>query len=340
MDEEARGRLEPDCSGRDDQVPEGDLRLEGPAGSDPDEGRPFRDRQDLRHRDLDVVRADPGRDDRDPGAAIRPGDRGELPVAPLELDVVETRGDPGGPVGVAGEEDVLGQVTRSESDVVLPFSGREGYAGIRVRQDLVPHSGVLRRRETRPRIGPPSRERQARPRTSRARRDRARRPLRPGGADARRRHVAGAVSDGARRPVRGRGHEARSTRAPRSAGAARGRTGRIGRRATARAIRTATARRCRRSRVRARRRERHRGRSRARRAPADARVIGPAPARADAPVPAPAAAEPRARVTDAAGRALGSRSARGRRRGRSRPGRRRRRRRAIALDRARPGRWR
>jgi hypothetical protein len=59
VDEEARGRLEPDRAGRDDQVPERDLRLEGAAGTNPDEGRPFRDRQDLRHHDLDVVGADP-----------------------------------------------------------------------------------------------------------------------------------------------------------------------------------------------------------------------------------------------------------------------------------------
>ena len=65
-------------------------------------------------------------------------------MAPLELDIVETRGDPVRSIGVAGEEDVLGQFTRSESDVVLPFSCGEGYAGIRVRQDLFPRSGVLR----------------------------------------------------------------------------------------------------------------------------------------------------------------------------------------------------
>src|SRR5205807_2150134 len=160
---------EPDCAGRDDQVPESDLRLEGATGTDPDECWPFRDRQDLRHRDLDIVRADPGRDDRDPGAAIRSGDGGELPVSLLALDVVEACRDPAGPIWVTGEEDVLGQFTRSEPDVVLPFSDREGYAGIRVRQDLFPHSGVLRRRETRARIVPASRERQARPRTSHAR---------------------------------------------------------------------------------------------------------------------------------------------------------------------------
>ena len=61
----------------------------------------------------------------------------------LELDGFEARGDPGRPIGVAGEEDVLGQFTWTESDVVLPFSGwdrdpaiQRGFdAGIRVRQD-------------------------------------------------------------------------------------------------------------------------------------------------------------------------------------------------------------
>ena len=61
----------------------------------------------------------------------------------LELDGIEARGDPGGSVGVAGEEDVLGQFSWAESDVVLPFSRRDRDpairevfdAGIRVRQD-------------------------------------------------------------------------------------------------------------------------------------------------------------------------------------------------------------
>ena len=62
----------------------------------------------------------------------------------LELDRIEARGDPGGPVLVPGEEDVLGQFARSESDVVLPFPFRDRDAavtgvfdaGFRVRQDL------------------------------------------------------------------------------------------------------------------------------------------------------------------------------------------------------------
>ena len=62
----------------------------------------------------------------------------------LELDGFEARGDAGGPVRVAGEEDVLGQFAWSEPDVVLPFScwdrdpaiRRVFDAVIRVRQDL------------------------------------------------------------------------------------------------------------------------------------------------------------------------------------------------------------
>ena len=48
-----------------------------------------------------------------------------LAVSTLELDRFEARGDPGGPIGVTGEEDVLSQFTWTESDVVLPFAGRD-----------------------------------------------------------------------------------------------------------------------------------------------------------------------------------------------------------------------
>ena len=49
----------------------------------------------------------------------------------LELDGVEARGDPGGSIGVTGEEDVLGQFAWTESDVVLPFSGWDRDPAIR-----------------------------------------------------------------------------------------------------------------------------------------------------------------------------------------------------------------
>ena len=144
VDEEAGGRFEADRTGGDGQVSQVHLRLQRPTRPDTDEGGPFRDRQDLGHDDLDVVGADPGRDDRDPLTSKRPGDRGELPVLVLELDGIEARCDPGGSIRVAGEEDVLGQVSRSESDVVLPFPFWDRYpaisraidAGFRVRQDL------------------------------------------------------------------------------------------------------------------------------------------------------------------------------------------------------------
>ena len=70
----------------------------------------------------------------------------------LELDGFEARGDPGGPIGVTGEEDVLGQFTWTESDVVLPFSGwdrdpaiRGAFdAVVRVRQDrFLAHGGCF-----------------------------------------------------------------------------------------------------------------------------------------------------------------------------------------------------
>ena len=49
----------------------------------------------------------------------------------LELDRFEARGDAGGPIGVTGEEDVLGQFAWTESDVVLPFSGWDRDPAIR-----------------------------------------------------------------------------------------------------------------------------------------------------------------------------------------------------------------
>lgn len=62
----------------------------------------------------------------------------------LHLDRVEAGGDAGGPILVTGEEDELGQVARSEPDVVLPFAFRDRdtaitwavNAGIRDRQGL------------------------------------------------------------------------------------------------------------------------------------------------------------------------------------------------------------
>ncbi len=104
----------------------------------------------------------PGRHDRDPLAPVRPGGRRELAVPVLHLDRVEARGDPGGPILVTGEEDVLGQVARAESDVVLPvpFGDRDpAIAGVSTRVSAFgktsPRScGVLRWRETRPRIVP------------------------------------------------------------------------------------------------------------------------------------------------------------------------------------------
>jgi hypothetical protein len=69
-------------------------------------------------------------------------------VSLLELDRIEARADPGGSVGITGEEDVLGQFAWTETDVVLPLSEWGRYpaipeaidAGFRVRQNRIPLS--------------------------------------------------------------------------------------------------------------------------------------------------------------------------------------------------------
>jgi len=94
VDVPARRRLETDRSSGDGQVTQTHPWLEGSARADPDEGRTVRDRQDLSHDDLDVVRADAGRHDRHPLTLVHAGRRCELPVSVLELDGIEARGDP------------------------------------------------------------------------------------------------------------------------------------------------------------------------------------------------------------------------------------------------------
>ena len=111
------------------------------ARADPDERRPFGDRQDLRDDDLDVVRADAGRDDRHPLASstcrwpTRTRGAGARARSMSKRAAIR-----GGPIGVAGEEDVLGQFAWAESDVVLPFADRERDAVVRSRQDLIPRA--------------------------------------------------------------------------------------------------------------------------------------------------------------------------------------------------------
>ena len=133
-DEVGRGGLEPDRALADDQVTERDVRLEDAARADADEGGLIGDGQDLGHHDLHVVGPDAGRHDGHAAAVETAGDRGELAVLPVELHVLEARGDPLDPLRVTGEEDVLGQLTPTEADVVLPISVRERDAGVRVRQ--------------------------------------------------------------------------------------------------------------------------------------------------------------------------------------------------------------
>src|SRR4051794_32394341 len=52
----------------------------------------------------------------------------------LAIDVVEPLGDLRRSIGVAGEEDVLGQLSGAESDVILPLPLGERDAVVRVRQ--------------------------------------------------------------------------------------------------------------------------------------------------------------------------------------------------------------
>ena len=132
VDEVARRRLEANGAGRDGEVAERHLRLERAARPDPDERRPVGDGEDLGNDDLDVVGPDPGRDDRNPLSL------GIVPVADANSRCrcssstsIEARGDAGGPVLVAGEQDVLGEFAGSESDVVLPFAGGDRDPAVR-----------------------------------------------------------------------------------------------------------------------------------------------------------------------------------------------------------------
>ena len=77
------------------------------------------DGQELGQHDLDVVGADARRDHRDAQAPVPAGDRAELAMLAIDLDVVEQRGDALGPVQVAGQQDVVGHLAGGEVDVVL-----------------------------------------------------------------------------------------------------------------------------------------------------------------------------------------------------------------------------
>ena len=165
VDEEARGRLEADRPGRDDQVAQAISGWSAP--HDPTRmkvGRSVIARISATTiSTLSVPMPVDTTETRWP--AIRPRDRRELAMPVLELDRVEARGDTGGPVRIAGEEDVLGQFAWAETDVVLPFSGRDRNAAIPGASTRVSAFGktapslrwLLRWRETRPRIVPPSR---------------------------------------------------------------------------------------------------------------------------------------------------------------------------------------
>jgi len=60
----------------------------------------------------------------------------------LDFEVTEERSDAVDSVGIAGEQDVLGDLSRREIDVVLALGVREGDAGIRARQGSSSFAGT------------------------------------------------------------------------------------------------------------------------------------------------------------------------------------------------------
>jgi len=86
----------------------------------------------------------------------------------LAVDSVEPLSDLGGSIWIAGEEDVLGQLSGAESDVILPLPFRERDAEVRVRQELL-SSPIARGCELRSSVVVASNERQARSRSILAR---------------------------------------------------------------------------------------------------------------------------------------------------------------------------
>ena len=69
--------------------------------------------------DLDVVGADAGGHHRHAQALMRAGHRVELAVATMDLDVLEHLRDAVGPIGIARQQDVIGDLSGREVDVVL-----------------------------------------------------------------------------------------------------------------------------------------------------------------------------------------------------------------------------
>ncbi len=82
-------------------------------------GARSRDGQDLGDDDLDVVGADARGDHGDAQSLVRAGDGVELAMAAMDLDILEHLGDAVGAVGVARQQDVVGDLSGSEVDVVL-----------------------------------------------------------------------------------------------------------------------------------------------------------------------------------------------------------------------------
>jgi hypothetical protein len=61
------------------------------------------------------------------------GDRVELAMPPLQLDIIEERRDAVGAVGIARQEDVVGHLARGQVDVILALrvGQRDRRVGVR-----------------------------------------------------------------------------------------------------------------------------------------------------------------------------------------------------------------
>ena len=115
---------------REDETAEGDLRLDGAAGADAQDVQravlgellarleiDVGEGIELRHHDIDVVRADAGGQDRDALPVEQPRGPDEFARSALGLDGGEIGFDHGDPAGVADEDHVVGQLFRTDVDV-------------------------------------------------------------------------------------------------------------------------------------------------------------------------------------------------------------------------------
>lgn len=123
---------------------EGNIRLYGAGGTDPDdvEGAFFitdlpgpevyiGQGIQLMHHDVDVVGPDAGRQSRDPFIQIGPGAADEFPVPDLAFDVMEIARDLADPPGIASHDDRIGQLLRLKAEMVDTSVGVDEQFGFR-----------------------------------------------------------------------------------------------------------------------------------------------------------------------------------------------------------------